>query len=316
MRYIAVAAVALAGLLHLAIAPGHYSHAPGHGIFHVGIGVMEIVWALAFWRRQSQALGWAGATFAGGLIVLWAITRVLQAPFEEGPEPIDAAGLIIKGAELVGLAGLVMLGGGRHGMRWGEWLNRRRLALALTLALAVGWASFGVGLAAEQVAPAWLSGNGHGHDGEESGAPAAVAPGQEARVIVLRATDNGYDPPVIRLAAGEPVLVLLQNAGTDEHHLHVLGLSPRDLYWVPRAAADGEQVDIHNLHHEGKLPFHICNSKYGLCPIGIDVHLHANAGDYDAIGFTPTTPGTYRFHCPIPGHDERGLVGTLVVTKS
>jgi uncharacterized cupredoxin-like copper-binding protein len=29
--------------------------------------------------------------------------------------------------------------------------------------------------------------------------------------------------------------------------------------------------------------------------------------------FTATTPGSYTFYCPIPGHTEAGMAGTLIV---
>jgi len=131
----------------------------------------------------------------------------------------------------------------------------------------------------------------------------------------VEATDTGYQPSSIKVRVGEPVIILLQNRGSDEHHLHVQVLNPQDLYWLPHTPGEGEQVDIHMLHHEGKLPYHICNSKYGICPTGLDAHLHANAGDYDMIGITPTRAGTFKFLCPIPGHEEQGLVGEFVVTN-
>jgi uncharacterized cupredoxin-like copper-binding protein len=133
-------------------------------------------------------------------------------------------------------------------------------------------------------------------------------------MIVVKATDTGFQPSSLEVTVGEPVIILLQNMGTDEHHLHILDLNPKDLYWLPRTPKEGEQADIHTLHHEGKLPYHICNSKYGICPTGMGVHLHADAGDYDMIGFTPTRAGTFKFSCPIPGHEEQGMVGALVVT--
>ena len=310
MRYIAMTALALAGLIHLVIGPGHYAHAPAHGIFHTVAGTMEIIWALAFWRRSTQGLYLTGVSLVGGLIVLWAITRLLPAPFEVEPGAVDATGLLSKGAELVGIVALLALA--RRGRLVGMVTPSARLlaGAALALALTFGWATFGIGLAAVELVPSWGSKAEHGQNGAGGAAPEA-----EARLVVIQATDTGFQPSTLYLSAGEPVILLLQNMGADEHHLHVRSLNPKDLYWLPRTPKEGEQIDIHNLHHEGKLPYHICNSKFGICPTGLDVHLHANPGDYDLVGFTPTQAGAFKFLCPLPDHEERGMVGVLVVAN-
>jgi len=33
----------------------------------------------------------------------------------------------------------------------------------------------------------------------------------------------------------------------------------------------------------------------------------------DAIAFTATTPGTYRYLCPVSGHAQKGTVGTFTM---
>ena len=70
IRYISIAAIAVAGLVHLIIAPGQVSHAPAHGGFFAVAGVAQITWAVAFWRYRSSQLGWIGMALSGGLIVL------------------------------------------------------------------------------------------------------------------------------------------------------------------------------------------------------------------------------------------------------
>ena len=187
-----------------------------------------------------------------------------------------------------------------------RWLVGVGVAVSL-IALSVGLFMFiGTGIGKTgPIAETGLSSN------TEQAVPDVPQP--EARVVAVRATDQGFEPSSIQVVAGEPVIILLQNMGTDEHHFHIQSLNPNDLYWLPHTPKDGEQVDIHTLHHEGKLPYHICNSKFGICPTGLDVHLHANAGDYDMVGFTPTQAGTFKFNCPLPGHEERGMVGALTV---
>jgi hypothetical protein len=33
------------------------------------------------------------------------------------------------------------------------------------------------------------------------------------------------------------------------------------------------------------------------------------------LSFTATTPGTYHYLCPVPGHSEEGMAGTLTVRR-
>lgn len=154
MRYISMAAIALAGLIHLGLAPEHYAHAPAHGIFFVVAGIMEISWALAFWYRPTQVLYRIGLALVGGMVVLWAITRVLPAPFGHGPEAINVSGLACKGSELIGIIALVMLA------LQGQLIGVARPSVshvggeALALALIVGFASFGIGHAMAPLLPA------------------------------------------------------------------------------------------------------------------------------------------------------------------
>ena len=34
------------------------------------------------------------------------------------------------------------------------------------------------------------------------------------------------------------------------------------------------------------------------------------------LSFTATTPGTYRYLCPVPGHAHEGMTGTFIVTSA
>ncbi|MEO1368792.1 MAG: hypothetical protein AAFX50_16575, partial [Acidobacteriota bacterium] len=43
---VAVLALAVAGAVHLQIAPVHYDHAPAHGLFFGGLGVAQVLWAI------------------------------------------------------------------------------------------------------------------------------------------------------------------------------------------------------------------------------------------------------------------------------
>jgi len=148
MQAVPIVAIALAGVIHLGVAPMHYAHAPAHGIFFAVAGIVEILWALAFWRWSSLKLYYTGLALAGGLVILWAITRVLPAPFGHGPEPIEAGGLVCKISELTGMIALMMLAWRGQLLGVAQRPAWRVVGEALALALIIGWGSLEIGYAA------------------------------------------------------------------------------------------------------------------------------------------------------------------------
>ncbi len=93
----------LAGIVHLVVAPDHFDHAPAHALFFVVSGIVEIIWGLAFWRKPTKDMLVFGLLIAVSLIALWAITRVLPAPYTGVPEEIDLGGIIDKLLEVAGV---------------------------------------------------------------------------------------------------------------------------------------------------------------------------------------------------------------------
>lgn len=157
----------VAGLTHLVIVPIHWAHAPAHGLFFVLMGLAQIAWGIAFWRKPSIALYRVGVILAGGLITLWIITRLLPAPFEHEPGPIDIFGIICKAAEFLGIAMLVTIvvaGATSREMRLSAW---RMVGVLVLVAIVSGWAAYGFGYTIEPALP-WLGGGG-GHHQEQPG---------------------------------------------------------------------------------------------------------------------------------------------------
>ncbi len=109
INQVIAAAIAFAGLVHLLLVPQQFAHSPAHGLFFAVSGVAEIIWAVLFLRKPNERLYNIGIILAGGLIILWAVTRVLPAPFGHEVEVIDLSGIICKFSELVGLVALVAL---------------------------------------------------------------------------------------------------------------------------------------------------------------------------------------------------------------
>jgi hypothetical protein len=173
-KKIAVAAIGFAGLLHIAIAPAHFEHAPAHGLFFAGAGLVEMAWAVAAMRNLTRNLTHLGLVLAVGLIGLWGLARALPAPFGHGPEPIDTSGVACKLSEIVGglaLAGLAyqsaLTGIGRAGAM-------RRVSVLIAAGLLAAGLSYGVARASEPLLPflrAPAAEEDHHHEEGEAGAP-------------------------------------------------------------------------------------------------------------------------------------------------
>lgn len=46
----------------------------------------------------------------------------------------------------------------------------------------------------------------------------------------------------------------------------------------------------------------------------LDLRIDVEAGERTTVAITPEAPGTYDFHCSVPGHESGGMHGQLVVT--
>lgn len=162
---LAAGAMLLAGVFHLAIVPGHWEHAPAHGLFFLIAGVVQIGWAIAFWRSGSPALARLGFVLALGLVALWAITRAEIAPFGHGPEAVDPAGVATKLCEIVCAASLAVLLASSLFVpgRRPAWVTLGGLTV---LAVALAGVTYQAALAAEPLFPA-LAGSSAEHEHHE-----------------------------------------------------------------------------------------------------------------------------------------------------
>ena len=143
----------LAGVIHLVIIPEHWVHARAHGLFFLIVGVLQIVWGIAVWWKPSTRLYYIGVILAGWLIVLYAITRWLPAPFGHGPESIAAIDIACKLCEGLGmftLGILIFQGIVLDAGRTAAW---RGIAVILLLSVLAGFVTYGAARAAEPIFP-------------------------------------------------------------------------------------------------------------------------------------------------------------------
>jgi plastocyanin len=82
----------------------------------------------------------------------------------------------------------------------------------------------------------------------------------------------------------------------------------QDIKFDPTAidARVGQTVNI-SFQNQGALDHTLVFSDF-------DLKLSAKPGETVRGSFTPTTAGTFKYHCDVAGHTEAGMVGTLTVT--
>jgi hypothetical protein len=145
----------IAGIIHLIIIPHHWEHAPAHGIFMGIIGIAEIIWGVAFWRKPTNLLAQVGIIIAVGCITLWGITRIFPAPFGHGPEEVDASGLITKVLEWITTFSLIgIIQALPYPKR--DYRVWRTVIAVILLAVFLGFGVYGVARASEPIFP-WLT---------------------------------------------------------------------------------------------------------------------------------------------------------------
>lgn len=133
-------------------------------------------------------------------------------------------------------------------------------------------------------------------------AVAACSGGSEPAVatpveFTLTATDIAYDNQRLEVTAGQPVKVVLNNQGTLVHDFSISEI-PHSGKVVAVATETAEMAA-----HEAEMA-HMEEP---------DVHVAVGPGATGSVSFTPTAAGEYEFHCTVAGHQEAGMVGTLVV---
>lgn len=164
--------MALAGVLHLYIAPTHFAHAPAHGLFFGVIGVAQLAWLIAYLRAPNQWTFGVGYALSGGVVVVWLLTQLVSTPYALAPEPIDWETLVSKCAEF---GTFMLLAVQRYETALSSQL---RMALSPVVAVVGGLVFWGSGHLGEVLAPqlGHQETEEHGH---ASGTPAVHSHGDE-----------------------------------------------------------------------------------------------------------------------------------------
>lgn len=114
--------------------------------------------------------------------------------------------------------------------------------------------------------------------------------------IALTATDIAYDKDRLEVTAGQPVKVTLHNNGALEHDFSIMEIPHTGEVMAEAAKGDMAGHDMSNMTMDP------------------EIHVASPMGESLSVEFIPTTSGEYEFFCTVAGHEEAGMVGTLVVT--
>ncbi len=119
------------------------AHAVGAGLFFLIVGAAQIAWGAAYLRNPSPRLHAVGlVVMAMAPTILYIITRLIRAPWSDGPEAIDALGIVTQ---------VVQLGGAALLVRDTAVPLRVDSVAAVGMAIFVAIGGYGAGLAAENV---------------------------------------------------------------------------------------------------------------------------------------------------------------------
>lgn len=129
-------------------------------------------------------------------------------------------------------------------------------------------------------------------------------PGASVRLTVLASPPGGKDEtfriagmtnPTIAVNAGARVSIEVINTDSDTAHGLVITASSATSSWMPMITARPAFT--------GSALWFLGN------PTSAGMHT-------GTLSFTASTPGTYRYLCPVPGHAQQGMTGTFIVTTS
>ncbi|MEM9598737.1 MAG: MbnH family di-heme enzyme, partial [Acidobacteriota bacterium] len=240
----------LAGWIHLAIAPLHFSHSPAHGWFLGTFGLLQMAWVVMTavaaarvfrgrlripeggpWPRWVTGLRYSGLALSGGAVVLWILTQWARTPFSANPEPIDGTAVLTKLVETIAAVALLVPGPRREA-------GRHPLLRAAAFAV-VGVLIWSGGLAAESALPALMVVEGpeglreHTHD-DETAPSFGEYLAASARLVATLARPSDYDWD---LPAGFPRPRVPQDNPMTEAKVE-LG---RYLFYDTRLSGNGQQ---------------------------------------------------------------------------
>jgi len=181
-----------AGGIHLTLVSQHAQESLASGVFFAAAGGAELLLAVALWRTPgSRRTTLAAGVVVGGLLMLYAVSRLWNIPAFGGREAVDALGLLTKLLELAGavLAAAAAAGWSLPPMRPQFLIGATALAVALAAQGLFGLGAEPWNLAAVIVMTVGIGVAAGARDREELGAATA-----DGAVLALLLRAGGLGP--------------------------------------------------------------------------------------------------------------------------
>lgn len=112
--YVPAVLCAVAGIIHLAIAPQHFAEAFSMGLFMLAAGVAQLVVAVQLWRRPSPRVTAVAVVGTLVLLITYLLSRTTGLPFGPDPWTREAAHLPDLACKVSEVALLLALAMGWH----------------------------------------------------------------------------------------------------------------------------------------------------------------------------------------------------------
>jgi plastocyanin len=122
------------------------------------------------------------------------------------------------------------------------------------------------------------------------GSSSALA--QQAQPVTVTATEYAFSPKSVTLHVGEPVQLVLQNNGKDDHNLSSDEIPISN---VTYQRADNDPAELQQYQAQNVLDMDV------------------KAGATSRVTFTPTRAGSYQFTSGEGDDEQKGMVGTFSV---
>ena len=147
LRFVAIIALALAGLIRSPFFLVEISDVPAHALFYAALGAAQLMWAVFYLWQPNLRVAWLGLLLVGGSLALVLLSRLLAIPFTNIASPINSWATFGHVADVVAFAALLL-----H-LVHGIDRIRRPVLLAMAASLGIGGLVWGVARLAEPSLP-------------------------------------------------------------------------------------------------------------------------------------------------------------------